>query len=407
MESRKKLTGCSKVLKNLIVYATNGIGAQYRYEESHRMKSVCLDARKIEDGGIGTYIQNILINWSNLSFKLSLLLSPLAFEKWSELKRKFSVISCQAPTYSLQEQLILPKVIPKCDLFWSPHFNVPLFPIRAKKRLVTIHDVFHLAHLSKLSFLERYYAKTVIPQAVKRSEQIITVSSFTRNELLRLTSASAQDIQVIPLAVNQDLFCMSVGENKEKDLRKQYGIPENYFLFVGNQKAHKNLEGTCKAFSQFLSETQSNCFLVLVGSGIGLRHVEDLSRLLDRFPGLRERVIPIGFVAEKDLPFLYQSAISLVFPSFYEGFGLPPLEAMSSGCPVIASRAASLEEVCGDAVYYVDPYDFESLTHGMKRLWKDEVFRKELKRKGKKHVETFSWKNVADEHQKSIESLIA
>ena len=369
------------------------------------MKSVCLDARKIEDGGIGTYIQNILKNLEPAHFELTLILPPYLIEKRPDLK-KFQVIPCQSPPYSIQEQLQLPRLIPPCNLFWSPHFNVPLLPIRARKRLVTIHDVFHLAYFSQLKFLEKCYAKMMISRAIRLSHQIVTVSRFTEDELIRLTSVKKEKIAVIPIGVDQKLFTPCFNEKKCDEIRKKYSLPNRYFLFIGNQKAHKNFKGTVKSFSQFLLNTGADAYLILAGSGAGLRYVDDVAAVLKKFPQLEKRVVPLGFVAEKDLPFLYQFAVSLVFPSFYEGFGLPPLEAMSCHCPAIVSKVASLEEVCGDAVYYVDPYDCRTLAKGMELLWKDQIFRDSLIEKGKVHVKKFVWKDVAQKHLEFIHKVI-
>ena len=366
------------------------------------MKSICLDARKLEIGGIGTYLQNILKTFPLSRFDLTL----LAPSRHTFDLERFRVIPCDIPDYSIQEQMKLPFVIPKCDLFWTPHFNIPLFPIRAKKRLITLPDIFHLAHSSRLRFLEKRYARLFISKAIRKSDHVITVSKFSESELLRLTSAQQEKITVIPNGVDQELFETCLNPQRHEEVKKKYRLPEHYYLFVGNQKAHKNLKGALHGFALFLSKTQADSYLLIVGSGKGLRHVEDIQQMLTQFPRLKNRVITLGHVKKSDLPLLYQRSVALVFPSLYEGFGLPPLEAMSCACPVIASKAASLEEVCKDAVYYVDPLKAHSIATGMEALWKDDDLRQSLIRKGQQHVKAFSWKTAAEKHFELFRELL-
>jgi glycosyltransferase involved in cell wall biosynthesis len=367
------------------------------------MKSICLDARKLEIGGIGTYLQNILKNFPFSHFDLTLLApSSSTFDL-----KSFRVIPCDIPDYSIQEQMKLPFVIPKCDLFWTPHFNIPLFPIRARKRLITLPDIFHLAHSTGLKFLEKMYAKLFIPKAIRKSDHVITVSKFSERELFRLTSISQEKITVIPNGVDQELFKPCLSPQRHEEVKKKYHLPEHYYLFIGNQKAHKNLKRVLQGFAHFFSKTQTESYLLIVGSGIGLRHVEDLQQLLRDFSELKNRVITLGHVKKSDLPLLYQRSVALVFPSLYEGFGLPPLEAMSSACPVITSRVASLEEVCKDAVYYVDPLKPHSIARGMEVLWKDSAVRQSLIEKGQQHVKTFLWETAIEKHFELIRELLA
>lgn len=369
------------------------------------MKSICLDVRKLELGGIGTYLQNILKFISPSRFDISLLVPKKSIEKHPYL-HAFRLIPFHVPDYSFMEQVRFPFAIPECDLFWIPHFNLPLFPIRAKKILMTLPDLFHLVYFSKLSFLEKRYAKFFLSQAVKRSDHLITVSNFSKRELLRFTQASNTQIEVIPNGVDQELFKPCLNPDRQSEVKKKYHLPSHYFLFIGNQKLHKNLRGALKAFAHFLSQGNEECYFVIAGSGKGLRHVDDLHTCFQLYPSLKKRVCMLGYVEKEDLPLIYQMAVSLVFPSFYEGFGLPPLEAMSVGCPAIVSRVASLEEVCGDAVYYIDPYDVDSITQGMKILWKNPSMREHWMRKGQQHAKTFLWKETAEKHMKLIEELL-
>ncbi|NGX30320.1 MAG: Glycogen synthase, partial [Candidatus Anoxychlamydiales bacterium] len=320
------------------------------------MKKICIDARMIESAGIGTYLKSILKNLKEKvlekeKFKIFLIVNSKVKEKKLEaykwLSKNFELIFLDAPIYSIKEQILLPFKIPKCDLFFSPHFNIPIFPIRAKKRLVTIHDVYHLAFFSKLKFLEKIYAKFFIHKAAMQSDKIITVSNFSKSEILKYTKAKPDKIEVIYNTLNP----IFLNKTKITDLKKnkkkidKYKIPKKYFLFVGSLKSHKNLLNLIKAYEEMEKE-YPDVYLVIVGRSKNLKNSIDIQEILDRNKTLSKKIKIISDLKDEDLASIYEKAIALVFPSYYEGFGYPPLEAMSMKCPVIASNRASIPEVC-------------------------------------------------------------
>jgi len=337
------------------------------------MKELCIDVRLAFNSGIGTYIRNLIAGLKNGPFKLRLIAHPETLPKWPLLSQ-FDLILSSSPLYSIEEQIKLPFLIPRSDLFWSPHYNIPLLPIRAKKRMVTIHDVYHLAFKHKLSAAKKIYASCVISQAAKRSDLIITVSEFSKLELIKYVGPSPEKIKVIHLGVDQTHFSI-----------KKESLPEKYLLYVGNLLPHKNVQGLLNAL-KYLKDP--NLKLVIVSKTTGAPS---------------ERVIYLNDVENKDLPSLYQNAYALVHPSFYEGFGFTPLEAMSCGCPVIASKAASLPEVCGDAAIYIDPYSPESIARGIEEV---AAVREVLKTKGFERVKKFNWDKTVKEHIEAIEKIL-
>lgn len=361
------------------------------------VKQVVIDARMLLSAGIGTYLQNLIPFLKTANFSIKLIVSKKHLQFFPILQ-EFDLIFLEDGIYSIQEQLKLPQKIPKCDLFWSPHYNVPIFPIRAKKRLVTIHDVFHLAHLHTLNWKEKIYAKTVIAAAVKFSERIITDSLFSQQEILRLTNAIKEKIEVITLGVDHHFFSPS-----KKHISKE--LPKKYFLYVGNIKPHKNLLGLVQAFQMLLQEG-NDADLILIGKQKELKNSASFQEIFAAHPLLQKKVHLFEDVKNSDLPFYFNKAIALVFPSFYEGFGLPPLEAMSSGCTVIVSHAASLPEVCGDAAYYVDPYNAKDIKEKMKRLLEDGSMRDAFIQKGFSRAEKFHWKDTAIKHIQVIHNLL-
>ncbi|NGX36026.1 MAG: D-inositol 3-phosphate glycosyltransferase, partial [Candidatus Anoxychlamydiales bacterium] len=311
------------------------------------MKKICIDARMIESAGIGTYLKSLLKNLKSKNFKISLIVKPRVIERVKWLKN-FDLIYLDAPIYSIKEQLLLPFKIPKCDLFFVPHFNIPLLPIRAKKRLVTIHDVYHLAFLSSLKFFEKIYAKYFICKAALHSDKIITVSEFSKSEIIKYTKVKSDKIEVIHNAIDRDLFNIKKDEKNTDNIEKKQSenkkkidklkiLPKKYFLFVGNLKPHKNLINLLKAFEK-IHKDFNDIFLVIVGKSANLINAIDIQKVLEKKEFLRKKVIFIDNALDEELPYIYRGAISLVFPSYYEGFGYPPLEAMSVKCPVIASN---------------------------------------------------------------------
>ncbi len=336
------------------------------------MPHVCIDARLYNAAGIGTFLKTALRNLME-SGRYQLSLICLKKDKKELESLACRLIEMDTPIYTIREQLLYRSAIPSCDLFWSPHFNVPLFPIRAKKRLVTVHDVYHLAHFSSLSFMQKMYAKMIYNAAFCLSDQVTTVSKFSKEEILRYaTCKPKKDILVIHPGL--DHFTK----------RERSKTLQNYILFVGNLKPHKNLVRLVQAYDQ-LRPTEP---LIVVGDKEGLLTFDKkLFKTVEKSPFLKQNVHFTGHVSDQRLKELYAAAKMFVFPSTYEGFGYPPLEAMAYGCPVVAARAASIPEVCQDAVEYVDPFSIESIAAGMGRVLRDPLRQEELSRKGRELFE--------------------
>jgi glycosyltransferase involved in cell wall biosynthesis len=357
------------------------------------------------NGGIGTYIRNLLLGLQASSFRIRAIVHPKMpdKEKWLQ---KCDLLFSKAPIYSVREQIELPFLIPRSDLFFSPHYNIPLVPIRARKRLVTIHDVFHLAHLSTLNWKERLYAKKVIGQAVRKSDAIITDSAFSFSEICKYTSVCPEKIHVIPCGVNRTLFEPEKKSHVIQQIIQKFHLPPQFFLFVGHLKPHKNLHGLLRAMSLFTADSERDISLVIVGKSGGMKHVESIEKMRSDYPNLEKKVLWLSSVDNEELPILYQLAEALVFPSFYEGFGLPALEAMSCGCPVIASDRASLPEVCGAAALYISPDQPREIANAMKQIADNLIDREALKQAGYQNIKRFRWEQAIEKHIEQIDLLV-
>lgn len=355
------------------------------------MIELCIDARMAYSSGIGTCIRQLAPYLSEPPFKTRLLVD----REGQEWCKKFEQIVFPASIYSLREQVLYRRKIPSCDLFWSPHYNVPLLPIRAKKRIATIHDACHLALSQFLSFPEKVYAKFVMGRALHGSDAAVTDSFFSQKELIRFLGRPRKDLEVIPVAVDRNRFQRIENKSILEEIKKKYRLPEKFLLFVGNLKPHKNLSGLVQAFQNL--SLGKDWGLAIIGKRTGLRNGDK-----DREAA---SILTLEDVPDADLPAIYSLAEVFVFPSFYEGFGLPPLEAMSCGCPAIVSHAASLPEVCGDAALYVNPEDPFSIGKAIQEAISNQSLRKNLIEKGLERVKRFEWADTASRYRKLFEEV--
>ncbi len=229
------------------------------------MERLVIDARMISHAGIGVYLSSILVHFKHAPFHISLIISEKNWEEHRELW-SFDPIFCNAPIYSGIEQLQLPRLIPRCDLFWSPHFNIPRFPIRCKKRIVTICDLYHLDCSKSLSFSERFYAKSFIKKAVVSADKVITISEFSKKRLLHYFPKHRNKIEAIPLGPGAPLKVETASLH----------VPTPFFLFVGSVKPHKNLSVLLNAFEQLIEQVQDPLHLVIAGKISGMRNLFDI-----------------------------------------------------------------------------------------------------------------------------------
>lgn len=352
------------------------------------MKKICVDARMYHSSGIGTYIRNMLPFLQKKYFLYILADIPQLPHSFSD--KNCTKIPFKAPIYSVQEQWQFRRKIPLCDLFLSFHFNVPYFPIKAGKKMVVIHDVYHLAFYASLRMREKIYAKMLYKKAVRASEKVVTDSLFSYKEIQKYLEVPSKKLAVIPCAVNQELFKKKNIDICEKVLKK-YKIQKPYFLFVGNFKRHKNIANIYAAFSQLSIKAD----LVLIGKKKGLLHSENIVKNHNAQKDFSQKIHVLESIVDEELIVFYQLAAALVFISLYEGFGLPILEAMSLGCPVIGSGRASVPEVGGNAIFYCNPLDPKDIAKKMEAIALNKDLQKYYREEGKKRSAQFSWEKSA------------
>ena len=361
---------------------------------------IVIDCRFVHHSGIGRYIREIVprLLRKMAGHRFTLLVSrEERDEAFMQQCAAAHAVFCyvKAGMYSLREQWEIPRCVPPCDIFWSMHYNAPILPLRARKKIVTIHDMAHLAMPEGLSLIKRIYAKLFFWNASHCSDHILTDSKFSRREILRYENVREEKVSVHYIAVDTERYRPCSDSMKLEEVCRRYALPTDFFLFVGNTKPNKNIGHMLKAYALFREKGGADIALVIVGKKEGLSTgAKGLGELMDSL-GLRDRVFFTGFVPDEDLPMLYGVARAFVFPSLYEGFGLPPLEAMACGCPVISSHAASLPEVCGEAVLYVDPYDIHDIAAKLRKFMDTPHLAERLAERGLRQAEIFSWDRAA------------
>jgi glycosyltransferase involved in cell wall biosynthesis len=284
------------------------------------------------------------------------------------------------------EQFVLPSLLESSATLWSP---CGAGPLRVHRQVVTIHDIAHLEHPEWYTWRFSSWYRFLIPRLAKKVRRIITGSEFTRSRLKALIPACAEKVVVIPYGVGEEFG--SRNANGVTDVIRKLGIPSKRYAFtLVSLQPRKNLRGLLRAWKGALSRIPEDVWLIVGGARGRTSVFRDAG-----IEGVPHRVLFLGYVPESDLPALYAGALFFVYVPFYEGFGLPVVEAMASGAPAIVSARASLPEVAGDAAVAVDPDDIDSTSEALIRLATDSSLRYQLRQAGLARSRLFSWEETA------------
>ena len=349
---------------------------------------IAVDTRMIRSSGIGTFLRNILqrIVSARPDWNFFLLGNTVELREIDALQKKHvAMIDCRAPIYSIREQLELPLKTPSnIEVFWSPHFNVPIFYNGAL--VSTIHDVAHLAVPGITDTMaKKLYADFMYRMAVKKSAKVTCVSKFTMHEVAKYIGAKADHMRLIYNAADTSWFQIKAGKPMHE---------RPYFIYVGNIKPHKNLRRLILAYKDAAADLRED--LILVGKKDGFIGGDD--GIEDLLQGLEERIHFTGYVSDTDLQQYIVQSEGLVLLSLYEGFGLPPLEAMAAGKKALVSDIPVFHEVYGDCVMYCDPYGVQAIAKSLRTFAKTSFDERRLREK----AAAYSWERTA---QKFIEIL--
>lgn len=350
--------------------------------------NIGVDARPLtyQLTGIGIYLKHLLntlqkIDNENNYYLISngqincVLGNPNWFKIEGRYKKKLVStfwMQCQAPILSLKLRL---------DLFWGPRHNLPILLPHKTRTVVTIHDVVHRFYPSTMALPNLLVERLLMKWSVLKADRIITGSRSTASDIQKAYRVDCDKIMTVRLGAP----LLPTGG-------REYEVyPQKYFLFVGTLEPRKNFCRMFKAF-ELIEPERYGVHLVIVG-GEGWKNKAFLKKI--RLHPLNGHIHLKGYVDRNQLASFYGNALCVLFPSVYEGFGLPVLEAMSCGTPVITSNISSMPEVAGDAAFLVDPYDVDALVKAMHEILTNEKLRKSLAKKGFRRVKKFSWERCA------------
>lgn len=344
--------------------------------------------------GIGRYVVNLaraMVPLLASQERLILLRDPTRPSPWnlSALAGEGGqVMDVPFSPFSLRQQWAVPRLLDRlgADLYHSPYSLMPYRP--GVTTVLTVHDLIPLRLPRQSTLQARLLFRWTMALALRTARFVIAVSEATRRDLSRWFRVPGDRVSVIPEATDPAFYPRSSAEIET--VRRRYGLPDSFVLYVGSNKPHKNLPRLVEAWAQITEHGIRNT-LVLAGPW-DPRYPEPRRRAEQL--GL-ENVRWLGPVPEADLPALYSAATLFVFPSLYEGFGLPVLEAMACGVPVVCSDTSSLPEVAGDAALRVNPTDVEALAAAIEHALADEALRADLRATGLERARQFTWEAVA------------
>ncbi len=362
--------------------------------------------RSFRRAGVSHYIEQVLAHLGDLDRqnRYTIYTTRGLDQTALGLPANFQVRPSRLPTINPRiripwEQFLAPLLLRriKADLFHGTLNVVPLAcPVPS---VVTIHDLAFIRFPQTFRAYNRTYLDFATRLTARRAARILTVSEHTRREVIGLLGVPAERVVVTPNAARAHFRPPAPAAIAQ--LRARHGLPERFLLYVGTLEPRKNLITLLEAYVEVARRTDAT---LLVGGGKGWLYTPIFERL--EALGLRDRVRFVGYIDEAELPLWYAAATAFVFPSIYEGFGMPPLEAMACGTPVVTSNSSSLPEVVGDAGIMVDPYDAAALAVALIKVLGDADLRAELRARGLQRAAQFTWRTTAERTLRAYEDAV-
>lgn len=367
------------------------------------MAHIGIDARLTyyRVGGISTYIKRTLsaLEQLNTDDTYTVFTSRKAKDP---ITQKFQTAKLWTPAHHCLERLAMSVELARfrLDLLHSPDFIPPLRG--AKHHIITVHDLTFLHYPQYITAESRRYYNDQIDVAVRQADHILSDSESTKTDLINLLNVPAEKITVHMLGVDEQFRPLPV--DYSKPIIDMLDLPQRYFLCLGTLEPRKNLVGLCEAYRELLAELPDAPILVLVGRQGW--HYEQLKQDIDAV-GLGDKLRILHNVSDKQLPALYNHAVALITPSFYEGFGLPALEAMACGIVPIVSNLSSLPEITGDVGLLIDPHQIETITQAMKKVLTDPEWCIQESKRAIERAKQFTWENTARIVHKTYQDVLA
>lgn len=271
-------------------------------------------------------------------------------------------------------------------------FNYIIPPGVTGKKIVFVYDMVYKAYPETVRLRTKNMLKMALKKSCQRADHIITISEFSKKEIIKYLNIYENKISIMPCGVDLSLYHSNYGMEEVLRTLNKYKIPRDYLLYLGTLEPRKNIKRLIEAYSLAKKENIGIPKLVLAGGkGWIYKHIYETINSLN----MVNDIVFTGYIPEAEVPILMKGARAFLFPSLYEGFGMPPLEAMACGTPVLVSDAASLPEVVGEAAIMVDPFSVESIKNGIKLITYDESLRNDLSQKGLKRAKQFTWDRSA------------
>jgi len=369
-------------------YAANLLRALYRQDENNNYKL-------------------FYNSWHNLDTRLS---------QWNN--ERSQVIGRHWPNkifnYLFQKTLNYPKldkILGGVDVFWSPHFNFTRLSSSATglKRIITVHDLSFLRYPEFFSLRKNLWHQALnVKKTLQEADKIIAISQNTKNDIMELVGIAPEKIAVIYSGVN--LIKREVSAEERQEFLNKHQLSGRFILYLGNIEPRKNIEGTIAAFNDLRTKDAagrhelSDLKLILAGA-TGWKN-KKIYQAYQKSP-YKNSIKFLGYISEKDKDILYSSASVFIYPSFYEGFGFPPLEAMVYGLPVVCSNTSSLPEVVGPAALMINPYQTEEIREALEMILRDDKIRTRLINEGYQRIKLFSWEKTATQYLQVFEEVYA
>ncbi len=321
-----------------------------------------------------------------------------------EFKKDFNVTRRSIPNKILNTTLSFfsfpkfEKLFGSFDILWLPDLR-PFAISKTTKLAITAHDLSPVMHPEYYSLKRRIWHWLIQhKRSFKKADLVFAISEYTKNDLISF-GVSEKKIKVVKHGLNHELFNTDISVEQKQEVRNKYKLPGKFLLSISTVEPRKNIEGLIKGFEMV---DDPDLFLVIAGRlGWLYKGVLELANRSNK----KEQIIFTGYVDEKDKPALISSAHIVCYPSFYEGFGFVPLEAMACGVPVITSARTSMAEICGDSALLIEPYQLPELVNAIKALNTDDVLRAHFTEKGLEHVKGFTWEKSALEIQRGLIQL--
>lgn len=363
--------------------------------------------------GIGNYTLKLIQNLAEIDShnKYILYIDRNDLEDVLPKQNNLMIKKLRPSNYFIWEQIILPMQAKKdgVDILHCTGNTAPIYLNTKIKLILTIHDVMYLKDYStipqSLSMYQRWgrvYRNMIVPRAIKHIAKVVTVSNFSKNDIKEHLPALKEDAILVTHEAAGERFSQIGGDIQRSKVSGKFGIKGNYILTLGALDPRKNTKAIINTFLHLKSEKKISVNLVIAGIP-NWRQTEFYKTLQES--SFKEDIIFTDFISDEDMVLLYNYATVFLYPSLYEGFGIPPLEAMACGVPVITSNTTSIPEIVGDAAFLINPLNDKELKDALLSLLNNEDLRNDLIERGLKRAKEFSWSKMAKETLQIYESL--